>query len=155
MEIEFLKQHTESIPVIAEWYYREWKAIYEASGMSFEDVKRTVAERANPDRIPLAVVALDGGRVVGTGCLKVHDMDTRAELTPWLAGIYVERNERRQGLGSVLVSSLEGIAKNLGTQRLYLYTPQSAGFYTRLGWAEYERPAYKGQSVTIMEKILI
>jgi GNAT superfamily N-acetyltransferase len=123
--------------------------------MSFEDVKRTVAERANTDKIPLAVVALDGGRVIGTGCLKVHDMDTRIELTPWLAGIYVEWSQRRKGVGSRLVSALEGIAKNFGTQRLYLYTPQSAGFYTRLGWAEYQRTTYKGQSVTIMEKILL
>ncbi len=155
MEITFLKQHTNSIPLIAKWYYREWKAIYVASGMSLEDVKRTIAERANTEGIPLALVALDGGRVVGTGCLKVHDMDTRTELTPWLAGIYVERNHRRKGIGSKLVSALEGIAKSLGTQRLYLYTPQSAGFYTRLGWAEYERTTYKGQDVTIMEKILL
>jgi GNAT superfamily N-acetyltransferase len=129
--------------------------LHVASGMSFEDVKRTVAERANTDKIPLAVVALDGGRVIGTGCLKVHDMDTRIELTPWLAGIYVEWSQRRKGVGSRLVSALEGIAKNFGTQRLYLYTPQSAGFYTRLGWAEYQRTTYKGQSVTIMEKILL
>ena len=129
--------------------------MYVASGMSFEDVKRSIEDRANTDRIPLAVVALDGGRVIGTGCLKVHDMDTRTELTPWLAGIYVELNQRGKGVGSKLVITLEGIAKNLGTQRLYLYTPQSVGFYTRLGWAEYERTTYKGQGVTIMEKKLL
>ena len=82
-------------------------------------------------------------------------MDTRTELAPWLAGIYVERNQRRKGIGSKLVRTLEGIAKDLGAQRLYLYTPQSAGFYTRLGWDEYEITAYKGQGVTIMEKILL
>ena len=154
MEIAFLKQHTDSIPVIAGWYYREWGAIYDASGMYFEDVKRTIVERANTDRIPLAIVALDGGRVVGTGCLKLHDTDTRSELTLWIVGIYVEQNQRRKGLGSTIVSTLEGIAKNFGTQRLYLYTPHSAEFYARLGWGEYERTTYKGQSVTIMEKIL-
>jgi N-acetylglutamate synthase-like GNAT family acetyltransferase len=124
------------------------------SGISFEDVKRTIAGRANTDRIPLAIVALEGGRVVGTGCLKLHDMDTRTELTLWIAGIYVEQNQRRKGLGSTIVSTLEDIAKKFGTQRLYLYTPQSVEFYVRLGWAEHERTTYKGQSVTIMEKIL-
>jgi L-amino acid N-acyltransferase YncA len=100
MEIAFLKQHTESIPVIAEWYYEEWRAIYEASGMFFEDVKRTITKRTNTDRVPLAVVALDGGRVLGTGCLKVHDMETGTGLILWLAGIYVEWNQRGKGLGS-------------------------------------------------------
>jgi predicted N-acetyltransferase YhbS len=108
MEITFLKQHTDSIPLIAEWYYREWKAIYAASGMSFEDVKRAIVGRANTDRIPLAVVALDGGRVIGTGCLKVHDMDTRTELTPWLAGIYVELKQRGKGIGS----KIDGFVKS-------------------------------------------
>jgi GNAT superfamily N-acetyltransferase len=122
--------------------------VYVASGVSFEDVKRAIADWANTDRIPLAVVALDGGRVIGTGCLKAHDMDTRMELTPWLVGIYVELKQRRKGIGSKLVITLEDIAKNLGTQRLYLYTPQSAGFTARLGWAEYERTTYKGLGVT-------
>jgi len=155
MEIRFLKEHPRSIIQIAQWYYTEWKDIYESSGMSFEDVKTSVAERTNTDIVPLAIVALDDRRIVGTGCLKTYDMDTRIELTPWLAGIYVERTQRRKGIGSTIVSSLEGIAKNLGIQRLYLYTPQSAIFYTRLGWAEHEITTYKGQHVTIMERMLL
>ncbi len=155
MEIKFLKEYPGSIIQIAQWYYAEWKDIYEASGLSFEDVKTAVAERTNTDIIPIAVVALDDGRIVGTGCLKTHDMDTRIELTPWLAGMYVERTQRRKGIGSMIVSCLEDIAKNLGIQRLYLYTPQSAIFYTRLGWVEYEIATYKGQHVTIMRKKLL
>jgi N-acetylglutamate synthase-like GNAT family acetyltransferase len=155
MEIRFLKEYPNSIIQIAQWYYAEWKEIYEISGISFEDVKKAGAERTNTDLIPLAIVALDDRRVVGTGCLKTYDMDTRIELTPWLAGIYVEQTQRRKGIGSMIVIRLEGIAKNLGIQRLYLYTPQSAKFYTRLGWADYEVTTYKGQKVTIMDKTLL
>jgi len=155
MEIRFLKEHPNSIIQIAQWYYAEWNEIYEVLGMSFEDVKKAVAERTNTDLIPLSIVALDDRRVVGTGCLKTYDMDTRIELTPWLAGIYVEQTQRRKGIGSMIVIRLEGIAKNLGIQRLYLYTPQSTKFYTRLGWAEYEIITYKGQKVTIMDKTLL
>ena len=92
MEIRLLKDYPDSVPLVAQWYCAEWKAIYEASGMSFENVKKTVEERANTDKIPLAVVGLDAGRVIGTGCIKAHDMETRMDLTPWLAGIYVEQN---------------------------------------------------------------
>ncbi len=155
MEIKFLKEQPDCIVQIAQWYYAEWKDIYAASGMSFEDVKAAVAERTNTDVIPLAIVAVDDRRIVGTGFLKTYDMDTRIELTPWLAGIYVEPTQRRRGVGTMIVSSLEGIAKNLGIRRLYLYTPRSGIFYTRLGWAEYEITTYKGQQVTIMEKQLL
>jgi N-acetylglutamate synthase-like GNAT family acetyltransferase len=155
MEITFLKELLDSIIQIAQWYYAEWKGIYEASGLSFEDVKTAVAERTNTGTIPLAVVALDDKRIVGTGCLKTHDMDTRIELTPWLAGIYVERTLRRKGIGSMIVSCLDDIAKKLGMPRLYLYTPRSTIFYARLGWVENEITTYKGQHVTIMEKKLL
>jgi GNAT superfamily N-acetyltransferase len=155
MEITFLKELLDSIIQIAQWYYAEWKGIYEASGLSFEDVKTAVAERTNTGTIPLAVVALDDKRIVGTGCLKTHDMDTRIELTPWLAGIYVERTLRRKGIGSMIVSCLDDIAKKLGMQRLYLYTPRSTIFYARLGWVENVITTYKGQHVAIMEKKLL
>jgi GNAT superfamily N-acetyltransferase len=155
MEITFLKELLDSIIQIAQWYYAEWKGIYEASGLSFEDVKTAVAERTNTGTIPLAVVALDDKRIVGTGCLKTHDMDTRIELTPWLAGIYVERTKRRKGIGSMIVSCLDDIAKKLGMPRLYLYTPRSTIFYARLGWVENVITTYKGQHVAIMEKKLL
>jgi N-acetylglutamate synthase-like GNAT family acetyltransferase len=155
MEIKFLKDYPDSILLIAQWYYAEWKAIYEASGMSFEDVKKTVEERANRDKIPLAVVGLDAGRVIATGCIKAHDMETRMDLTPWLAGIYVEQNQRCNGHGSMIVRSLEEIARKFGTEKLYLYTPRSATFYERLGWGKYETATHKGRHVTIMERILL
>ncbi len=155
MEIRFLKDYPDSVSLIAQWYYAEWKAIYEASGMSLDDVKKTVEERANMDKIPLAIIGLDAGRVIGTGCIKAHDMDTRMDLTPWLAGIYVEQTERGKGHGSMIVRRLEEIARKLGTEKLYLYTPRSAAFYERLGWRKYEVAPYKGQHVTIMERILL
>jgi N-acetylglutamate synthase-like GNAT family acetyltransferase len=155
MEIRFLKEYPDSIIQIAQWFYGEWKDIYEASGMSFEDVRKNVEGRTNTDRIPLAVVALDAGRVIGTGCIKAHDMETRMDLTPWLAGIYVEQTQRWKGCGSTIVRSLEDIARKLGIRRLYLYTPQSVTFYERLGWGKYEIATYKGQHVTIMERILL
>jgi len=155
MEIRFLKEYPDSVLLIAQWYYAEWQAIYEASGMSLEDVKKTIEERTNTDKIPLAVVGLDAGRVIGTGCMKAHDMETRMDLTPWLAGIYVERNQRCKGHGSMIVRTLEDIARKLGIPRLYLYTPQSVTFYERLGWGKHEIATYKGQHVTIMERILL
>ena len=66
MKVEFLKEHPDRVPLIADWYFTEWKDIYDASGMFFEDVKKTVKERINTDRIPLAVVAIAAGQSVGT-----------------------------------------------------------------------------------------
>jgi N-acetylglutamate synthase-like GNAT family acetyltransferase len=155
MKMDFLIDHMDSIPLISQWYYEEWQSSYAASGMSRGDVEEAITERKNTDRLPLALVGLEAGRVIATGCLKVLDMDTRKELSPWLAGIYVVRDQRRKGYGSLIVKALENIAKDLCIPKLYLYTPQSASFYERLGWAEYETARYKGQLVTIMKRELL
>jgi N-acetylglutamate synthase-like GNAT family acetyltransferase len=88
-------------------------------------------------------------------CLKVHDMDTRLDLTPWLAGLYVKAPRRRQGIGITLVSAIEKKAHELGIERLYLYTPESEVFYSRLGWQIKERTEYHGYSVTLMQKEIV
>jgi N-acetylglutamate synthase-like GNAT family acetyltransferase len=79
-------------------------------------------------------------------------MDTRLDLTPWLAGLYVSASRRRQGIGAALVSAIEKEAHGLGVERLYLYTPKSAAFYSRLGWQIKERTEYHGYPVTLMQK---
>ncbi len=87
MNIEYLAFHKEVIPTLAQWFYEEWSYLYPER--TFSDVKRLIAERAQADKIPVALVAYDGEELLGTVCLKVHDMDTRLDLTPWLAGLYV------------------------------------------------------------------
>ncbi len=86
---------------------------------------------------------------------KVHDMDTRLNLTPWLAGLYVSAPRRRQGIGAALVSAIEKTAHDLGVEKLYLYTPESENFYLRLGWHVKERTEYHGYPVALMQKEIV
>jgi N-acetylglutamate synthase-like GNAT family acetyltransferase len=82
--------------------------------------------------------------------LVAHDMDTRMELSPWLAGVFVAPNHRRHGLGTALVRRAVDDAKALGVRRLYLYTPSTELFYSRLGWSLVERTSYRGTDVVVM-----
>jgi len=86
MNIAYLADHKEVIPLLARWFYQEWAYLHPERTLA--DVERLIAERVNTDRIPLALLAFDGRELLGTVCLKVHDMDTRLDLTPWLAGLY-------------------------------------------------------------------
>ena len=62
--------------------------------------------------------------MLGSAMLIAHDMDTRLELSPWLAGVFVTPDRRRHGTGSALVQRVIGDATELGVRRLYLYTPE-------------------------------
>lgn len=153
MDIAYLADHKEVIPILARWFYQEWTYLH--PDRTLQDVERLIGERTNTTKIPLSLVAFEGGELLGMVCLKVHDMDTRLDLTPWLAGLYVTAPWRRKGIGTALVSAIEKKSQELQIEKLYLYTPESEGFYSRLGWHVNERVKYHGYPVTIMEKKIV
>jgi len=105
---------------------------------------------SNGEQIPLTVVAFDGSDVLGSASLIAHDMETRMELTPWLAGVYVGEQYRRRGIGAELVRRIMAEAARLKVPLLYLYTVHSEKFYGALGWKLQERTSYRDQKVVIM-----
>jgi GNAT superfamily N-acetyltransferase len=95
-------------------------------------------------------VAIVDDAPVGMASIVEHDMQTRMELTPWLAAVYVVPAFRNQGIGSLLVREAMQEAAELGVSRLFLFTPDRMNFYHRLGWREQEVVSYRGEQVTIM-----
>ncbi len=92
--------------------------------------------------------------LVGSAMLVTHDMKTRKDLSPWLAGVYVKPAYRRRGIASRLVTRIENEAALLAIPRLYLYTPSEAAFYARRGWQTLEETEYRGVAVTVMHKAM-
>lgn len=151
--LSYLADHPACIPVLAEWFNRQWSRFLPA-GAGVEYLVRSLKMRCNYDRIPLALVLLSGDTLLGSVSLKEHDMETRMELTPWLAGLYVDAAHRGHGGGTLLVKGCEEEARRLGVAVLYLFTPDAAEFYLRLGWTVYEVTEYKSARVTVMKKVL-
>jgi predicted N-acetyltransferase YhbS len=105
--------------------------------------------------IPTAIVAISSGQLRGSAMLVQHDMDTRLDLAPWLAGVYVRSLDRRNGIGSALVQRIESEAALLGAAQLHLYTAGASSFYERLGWRSFEQCTYLGEQITIMRKKVV
>jgi N-acetylglutamate synthase-like GNAT family acetyltransferase len=104
------------------------------------------------DRLPLTLVSLDSGTLTGAVCLKLHDMESRLDLAPWLAGLYVSGPWRGRGIGSKLMDAIEQEARGLGYRVIFLYTPDSEEFYLRNGWKSVEKTRSGSGRVTLMEK---
>lgn len=153
MNISYLADHTEAIPMLAQWFYNEWAYLY--PGKTLADVEQLIGARLNTNKLPLALVAFNNQELIGTVCLKINDMDTHPDLSPWLAGLYVSVSMRRNGIGSTLVTAIEKIACELGIERLYLHTPESETFYSKLGWQVKERVNYHGYPVSVMQKKIV
>ena len=82
-------------------------------------------------------------------------MDNRLELSPWLAGVFVKPECRRQGVGATLVRRVMDEAKALRISKLYLYTMDRAAFYANLGWSLVEHTIYLRKEVSIMSYSII
>jgi N-acetylglutamate synthase-like GNAT family acetyltransferase len=155
MDIQYLGDRQEGIPILAAWIYNEWSYLY--PGATLQDFEDLLRERINKKSLPLTLVAIEAGEPVGTASLKAFDMETRSDLTPWLTSLYVAKPWRRRGIGSNLVKAIEQKAAELEIRKLFLFTTDAALvdlFYSRLGWIVKEKTIYHSYPVIIMEKDL-
>jgi GNAT superfamily N-acetyltransferase len=150
MRLTYLADHPELIAQLAHLYHEQWG--YLRPERTLEERTRLLAAACGRGGVPSVVVAIEEGALLGSAMLVANDMETRPDLTPWLAGVYVVAHARHRGHGSALVKRVESEAAVLGVPRLYLYTPDAMDFYSMLGWTEDGRAEYLGQRVTLMSK---
>jgi GNAT superfamily N-acetyltransferase len=147
MQIIELREVPHHLETLAGWHHSQW---------SYLNPDRTLAERIDgmqlhltPDFIPTTFVAAED-KLFGSAAIIECDMDTRKELSPWLASVYVAPEFRKRGIGTKLVLRVMEKAKDNNIKTLYLYTPDRESFYARLGWSTLEKTDYHGYPVTIM-----
>jgi N-acetylglutamate synthase-like GNAT family acetyltransferase len=150
MKIDYLVDHPEFIAELADLHYAEWH--YLNPDETLEQKLDYLKSNSGRQGVPSFVIAVEGNELIGSASLIAHDMDDRADLTPWLADVYVKPVFRRQGVATALIQHIEAEARSAGISELFLYTPDAAELYQRLGWAMFEACRYHGVDVTIMTK---
>ncbi len=63
-----------------------------------------------------------------------YSMLLGSTLGPWLAGLYVDPDYRKNGVGQALIEAVKDKARAMGYPKLYLRTEFAGGYYRRLGW---------------------
>ena len=87
------------------------------------------------DATAIHVIALDQGRVVGTGRLVCGDPD--ASETAHIGRMAVDLTWRRQGIGGQILRFLEDQAQNQGMRQCVLHAQEYVkGFYAAHGYQE-------------------
>ncbi len=101
-----------------------------------------------------AFVVLAGDVPVGTAALIRSDLESRPDLTPWLAGLFVLPAFRGQGYATALVRRVEEFAASAGVSVLWLYTSTAEALYARLGWERVGLEDERGEPVVLMRRKL-
>lgn len=153
VQLVSLGQRPKMLPELAALLYQQWQALYQQAGIDELQLRQLLAERTRADRLPLTLVLVKGDELLGAGSIKLSEPDTKAGLSPWLAGIYLKPACRGLGYGALIVQGLEHHAKALGISRLYLSTDEAEGFYQRLGWQTLEYlTGLDGVRVALMQR---
>jgi GNAT superfamily N-acetyltransferase len=150
VRISYLIEHPEYIPQLTQWLFEEWGPILgeKTPGARIKKLKAHM----NRDELPIAWVAHANGQLLGTASLRVHDLEGREDLTPWLGGVFVGSQFRRHGIGAALCATVEEAARSRRIQTLYLFTLDKQGWYLRLGWKVLGPCVWHERSGDIMSK---
>ena len=132
VRISYLVEHPEYIPQLAQWLFEEWDSIL--GEKTPEARTKKLKAHLNRDKLPIAWVAHSNDQLLGTAALRVHDLQGREDLTPWLGGVFVGSHFRRRGIGAALCATVEDAARSRGIHTLYLFTLDKQAWYSRLGW---------------------
>ena len=152
LRISYLVDYPEYIPQLAEWSLEQWKPFLPDETLETRTAK--FKSHLNRDQLPIAWVAHAGGKPLGTAALRVHDLEEREDLTPWLGGVLVGAPFRRRGIGEALCATVEEKARSRGVATLYLFTLDKQAWYSRLGWGEVGPCLWRQSPGVIMSKQL-
>ncbi len=126
-----LRERPADVPTLAAWL----KAAFAANRphVTAEVYGARLRAGAAAD-LPRTWVAVAGDQPVGCARLVAADHADRPDLSPWLASVFVAPAWRRRGIASALVRTVQAAARAGGYPALYLYTPDQARLYARLGF---------------------
>lgn len=154
MKLEYLADHPELLPTVAQWYFEEWG--YLSEGKTLEQDIQRLQIYLNKDKVPLMLLAIQDGELLGAAQLKFREMSIYPEKEHWVGGVYVAEAHRGKGIARQILLALIAIAKSLKIETLYLQTEHlNGGLYGRMGWTPIEQVNYRGIDVLVMEKSIM
>lgn len=99
------------------------------------------------------IVAIDNGRVVGTGSLTRQDI-ADLPLTPFISTIYVEPNYRQSHVGTQIVKAAQSTAHQLGFKNVYVISGLE-NYYEKMGFNLQEQVTdFMGRNLKLYHKDL-
>ena len=153
MDLIFLADKTEAIPIVARWYFGEWG--HKIYNNSVEKICGRLNGNLNREKAPLYVLAVEFESIVGVAQLKIREMDIYPDKEYWLGSVFVPSGSRGKGIASALSLRMAETATQFGADKIHLQTEMlNGGLYAKLGWKPFEQVHYNGLDVLVMEKEL-
>ena len=129
MKIVEIQQRPELFDKSVGVFWGEWGN--EKNYKFYEDAMRQSC--LTTDEIPRFYIALENESIIGTYALIRNDLNSRQDLFPWLACLFVDPEHQGKRIGSQLLQHARQEAAKKGFEKLYLSTDLE-GYYEKYGW---------------------
>jgi len=150
MDVRFLADHPGLVTTLGQWHHAQWRHLF--PDWTLEQTIDELRDHASRRDKPTTLVAIEGDELLGSVSLLDEDApEFKDRGDAWLASLYVVPEARGRGLGKQLVQALVAFAAAQGVERLWLFTPEHASFYARLGWRPQGSATLHGASVHLMD----
>ena len=101
----------------------------------YEDAIKNSSLPGKP--LPQFFLMIKDDKIIGCSALIANDFISRHDLYPWMACLYVAKEERGHQYGNMLIEFAEKRAAAAGFEAIYLTTDHD-GYYEKYGWQRIE-----------------
>jgi len=124
-----IRDKQELLDDVVHYYWKQW-----GSDSNYQFYKDCIGQSCKTDSdVPRFYIIMDNTKIIGSYALLRSELNSRQDLTPWLACLFVDPAYRGEKLGALLQKDALKQTRARGYRRLYLCT-ELTGYYERTGW---------------------
>lgn len=131
--VKFKDITKEELERIINKHYTHWKQFNPTLDWN-ETVDKFKNQFTKEEGLPIGYACYDKDTLVGFCTLQKNNLKKYPEIYPWICSVMIFEEYRHQGYGTEMLQEIAKKAKELGYNKVYLWTDQAPEFYKKIGY---------------------